>query len=438
MPDISEELETIAHEAKGRLVKEAIYNALVKINQEADRRPKAINGVPIDEVIIDTGWITDARIGELVPGELLKFSGSIGNGYLSSEDTYTARTSLIANDSGRVFIVTYSYDPTLPTAPEELINIGDEIEWELVRTISNASTQAKDSDAYMLQQEFPGAVIKGYVYDVTELPDPSTATVGDVWVINNIYSYATSFICQENNSTKTWVDTELLWQDVVGSKHFVITIWTAAVDSQAAIDVKFESSNPEIAIGIFAVYDRDDFSASTLPYKVSVPSTSGRTFMSTPNVRGTVARRSDLPETVTEGDYWIVEDTDSCYAGESGAWVYKGAAYDAQFDTRAYAGAEEGIRSGTAKIYVFNCYYPNPVERKPHFKMVDAGGSEMTGVAYPMGSGCPISAWYQSDGSSSFPNFKYETGTEDYVNLYDGSAMIYAIEIGSQLGGGST
>lgn len=79
VPDISEELSIIASEPKGSLVKQAIYDALQKINQEADRRPVAKLGIPIDEAIIDTGWVTNWVVGDIVPGILVPFDGEIRN-----------------------------------------------------------------------------------------------------------------------------------------------------------------------------------------------------------------------------------------------------------------------------------------------------------------------------------------------------------------------
>ena len=136
-----------------------------------------------------------------------------------------------------------------------------------------------------------------------------------------------------------------------------------------------------------------------------------------------------------------MSEVDNCYVGamdgDDRVWELMGTAYDAQYDTRAYAGATEGIRSNTAKIYIFNSASPNPSQAEPHFKLVNDGGSDMISVAYGLGGGSVMSAWYQSDGSSSFPVFKYENSTNEYANLCDGSCMIFVIEVGSQLGGGS-
>ena len=105
MPDISEELAIIANEPKGSAVKQAIYDALQKINQEADRRPVAKLGVPIDEAIVDTGWVTNWLIGEMIDGVIVKFDGSVISGGISGEH-YTARiNNYFVNGSGRAFVI---------------------------------------------------------------------------------------------------------------------------------------------------------------------------------------------------------------------------------------------------------------------------------------------------------------------------------------------
>ena len=59
MADISGYLDTIAHEPKGRLVKQAIYDALNAINQQAELRPPAKREITIGEVLGDTGYLLD-------------------------------------------------------------------------------------------------------------------------------------------------------------------------------------------------------------------------------------------------------------------------------------------------------------------------------------------------------------------------------------------
>ena len=129
MPDIDNELLIIANEPKGKLVKNAIYDALCKINYAADRRAPALNGVPIGEVVIDTGWIEGATIGRIGAGEVREFDGMISEGGISSGSTYSARVQMNVTDPGRVFLVAMQY---VDSEEPEITNISGDVEWALV------------------------------------------------------------------------------------------------------------------------------------------------------------------------------------------------------------------------------------------------------------------------------------------------------------------
>ena len=293
MPDISEYLDIIANETKGRLVKKAIHDALNVINEAADKRPVAISGVPIDEVLVDTGWITDWQIGVLENGAILKFDGDIDSSAMSGGVNYKSRAGILTTQPGRVFAVTVG-----ESAPQSLTNIEADVDWTLVRTITTDQwVETIRSDAYVLQATYPGATIKGFIYNELELPDPtdSSVRVNDVYVHNSVDALATAYICQEVNSTKTWVDANLMIQDLTVYQPQVMTVWTAVVESGTNIDVYFETTSEYMALGIFAIYDRPGFTASELPFKVSVPYATGRKFDASNHLKGKKATIADLP-----------------------------------------------------------------------------------------------------------------------------------------------
>ena len=130
MADIDKELEIIEHEKSGAMVKQAIHDAIDKLNQTANKRPTAKTGIPIDEVIIDTGWITDARIGELIAGEVLSFDGEVAEATEES-DVFTGSASLMLQEGGRAFFVTVDDGGTsisdIPTISDDA-----ELTWTLV------------------------------------------------------------------------------------------------------------------------------------------------------------------------------------------------------------------------------------------------------------------------------------------------------------------
>lgn len=439
MPDISQELEIIAHEPKGRLVKDAIHDALDKINQTANRRPTAKIGIPINEVIIDTGWISDYIIGRIGEGEIREFDGVVSEGALISGYTYSARAQLNVSDPARVFLVVLYNSTELP----ELTNIADDVEWSLVDTYG-LTTRSFDVNKSEFHALYPDAVLRGYVYSQSELPALSTADIDDVYVDN---AQRRLYICAESQSEKVWTEMFIPsgWLDetLLGP---VAAIWTATLSEDVSIDVKAEvvstRVDPDfISAGLFAVYDHGDFSATTLPYHISLFGYGTKAFDNElkQHFKGRVTAVSDLPEQqVYDGDIYYVSDEESCYTrytedGESG-WR-KTFLYDSYDDSVTETGDEDGIHPRTSRIFISAGYNVNSIQAWPHLSVDDLQETPLTPVAYPMAGGSHMSAWHQEHGSINYPVFKYCTGDENYINLYDGSVAMLVIEIGDTIGG---
>lgn len=442
MPDITTELGIIANEPKGRLVKQAIYDALLKINEAADLRPPALQGVPFGEVVIDTGWIEGSLVGRIGAGEIREFDGRISEGGVSSL-LYSARLQMAITDPGRVFLVAmeYSYSGT-----PVVTNLSDEIEWTaldpyLLETFSYDVNKSEFHSAH------PDAVLRGYVYSVSELPDPEDADVDDVYVDN---AHRKLFICKQTGSGKEWFDMYVPadWLNNPSGSGPTIHIWTAVIQSDASIDVKVEvdgsSVDPKhLSAGLFAIYDTGDFTASTLPYHISFidPGTKAIDGPLKQNFKGKVGTRADLPEQqASVGDIYYVEDTGFCYErylddDDEPSWRRK-YVYNSEDDSYTVTQDENGIHAQTSRIFLCAGYNPNPMQAIPHLTC-DQSRTSMTPVAYLMAGGSYLSAWHQEHGNVVYPIFDYCYGSEDYVNLYDGSVAVLVIEIGESLGGGA-
>ena len=447
MADISAELEVIQNERRGRLVKDAIHDALDKLNQTANRRPTALKGIPIGEAIIDTGWIDEALIGRIGAGEIREFDGVISEGGVSSS-IYSARARMDVSDPGRVFLVVMPYSRS---GTPELTNISGDVNWELI-DCQFLETYSYDADESGIHTTYPDATLKGYVYSRDELPSLDDVDVGDMYVDN---AHRKLCICDEVASEKVWDYRDDPAGQLNVSNIAAIYIWSAVINTDTTIDVRVDvdgtSMDPKhLSVGLFAIYNKDNFAADTLPYHVSVIDYGKKAFdtvsISEPvlkaHFKGKVAAVADLPSTlVIDGDIYYVTATDACYQrytedGESG-WSKMGNVYDSSEDSVTVTHDPDGIHAGTSRIFVCAGYNPNTNQGIPHLLYTDgASVGAMTPVAYSLAGGSYLSAWHQVHGDSSYPIFKPAIGVENYVNLYDGSVAVLVIEIGSSLEGG--
>lgn len=443
MPDITSELGIIANEPKGRLVKQAIYDALLKINEAADMRPPALQGVPIGEVVIDTGWIEGSLVGRIGAGEIREFDGKISEGGISSGSTYSARVQMNVTDPGRVFLVAMQY---VDSEEPEITNIAGDVEWELVGRYS-LKTYSYDVAKYEFQSTYPDATLKGYVYSSSELPDPDDADINDTYVDN---VHRTLYVCTEHVSGKEW--DELFgpadWLNDTRAGGPRIYIWSSTIQSDITVDVRIDvealSVDPEhLSAAMFAVYDKDGFNASSLPYHISLIDTGTKAFDNPlkQHFKGKVETRADLPEQqVSVGDIYYVEDPGFCYErylddDDEPSWRRK-YVYSSENDSYAVTHDDDGIHARTSRIFLCASYNPNPTQAIPHLTC-DQSRTSMTPVAYLMAGGSYLSAWHQEHGNVVYPIFDYCFGSEEYVNLYDGSVAVLVIEIGESLGGGA-
>lgn len=430
MPDISQELEIIAHEPKGRLVKDAIHDALDKINQTANRRPTAKIGIPINEVIIDTGWISEWAIGALIEGDLHRFDGIVDNqAYSVSGSENVLR--MFANHTGKAFIVaTSAWDSDNQIVPT--ISDTSGLEWHMERTFK-ISVMAYDKDNSELPQYVSDPTIRGYVYSADELPEADATTVGDVYVdnTNDITYYG-----KEENGVYSWgVITDPTPAGLcLKTRSDRVTVWSATLQEPIQIVANITDSGLYLASGLFVVYDTIDTAFSEYDCRVAVPNARGRGYWVYTYAQK-VETYDDLPEngpdTPSPKSLYYVSDNDTCYEYQDDGWVSLAwNVFDASVDSRTIVGPTEGIQVGTAKIYVISGYYENDSYINP-LELIDTGSmsEHMEPVVSAKAGGSKISAWFQEDGLSGYPWFKPSCGTEEYLNLRDRSLAIFEIEL---------
>ena len=431
MPDISEYLDIIANEPKGRLVKQAIHDALNVINAAADKRPVAMTGVPIDEVIIDTGWITDARIGELIAGEVLSLDGEVAE-TTEESDVFTGSAALLLQEGGRAFFVTVDDGGTsisdIPTISDDA-----ELTWTLVSDIT-VPVSKFSTDSTPIALLYPDANIRGFVYGEENLPDPTGYSVNDVIVDNIDYDGAGgyTYVCTNDGSVNEWTKIEeapmVLCND---DKQLHLHIWTAEVPTLASLTVTAELESEMasfMSVGLFVAY------GSNTNYNVCDINHSGRAYsISKNNFKGRVTGKSDLPETVTNGDLYYISSLDAVYKGIDGEWVRMSNVYESYIDSKVYSGDNDGLHPGTQRLFLFIGY--DPSVRSPHFDYVPGSSSTATARFYKStGNGTRLTAFHQcAPDGGNYPSFKPKEGNEKYFNLNDGSVAVVTIEIGGGL-----
>ena len=426
MADISAELEVIENERRGALVKQAIHDALDKLNQTANRRPTAKTGVPIGEVIIDTGWVEGSLVGSLIAGEIHTFDGVIENSaYEPSGAENTLR--LFANHDGKAYIVTTSEWRTegdiYPT-----ITDSSGLTWTLERSFKGQAN-AYDANNSDLSTYVTNPTIKGYVYDASELPEADANTVGDVYVdnVNHITYYGA-----EDNGVYSWgMITDPVPSGLChNARSDRICVWSATVTESADIVAVIADSGTYLSSAVFAVYNTSQNRFSEYDTHVAVPMQRGRGYWVS-TFAGKVATPADLPsEPTSELALFYVESNDSCYEYSDGDWINLAQnVFDGSIDSKTYAGAIEGITANTAKIFVTSAYYENQ-SYIPHLVLSDSSmASHVQQAVSTKAGGSKISAWFQESGLSTYPRFKPAMGTEDYLNLHDHSFVIFEIEL---------
>jgi hypothetical protein len=448
MPDISEELNIIASEPKGRLVKQAIYDALLKINQEADRRPVAKLGIPIDEAIIDTGWVTNWVVGDIVPGILVPFDGEIRN-FNTGDTTYTSYVgSIYANHTGKLILVSLTEWQDEPVEPT--IRDIDEYEWtkigryKLPLRIQNGKGNAIIRDAYPEITDFN---VKGYIQSPSELPgddELEQLEIGDIYVCipdDSLYMVVESYTTA---SHKWWEHVEEASAILTNTVDRMLCIWCCNITEprEVRVNASFpitgsadEDAYKNFAFGAFAVYDTPEASISTCTPSVRLINSNNVSVgvkRITDSYKGSVATYDSLPTTDVGNNYMyyvIDEDNYYVYKTSDNDWHLERTVYDANMDDIHNVPDVGTYQAGSKKLYI--CASLDPLEDM-HLVLEDNVSEDlrraMHGYYHISGSECALSVWGMEDGQLRYPRFRYQNGTEMYRVSCNGSLAIIPIE----------
>lgn len=454
MPDITQELQTIASDPRGHEVKKAIYDALSKINAAADIRPPAKREVPIGEAICDTGFITQFQIGEVELGQA-GFGADIQNGFWFMDDHtgYAASSvSVYAGTSGRVFAVIVDDGDTeydIPTITDES---DVALTWSQVTSFTATMSMYDGQDGSQIAEENPDKTftIKGILADDELLP--VEASDGDVYIRpaytdilhpnpRTIYAY-----CSVSGQLATWTNsTRDKFKRTVSKR---VTVWTAVVPSATPIKVVAEvltpNTNPPLTddipmtLGVFYASDSSTEVVSEMPYRVCLKDDNGfygvKKTSDTWTYQGTISVITDLPSTpVNQTDAYYYSGSDDYYVWDTtnSEWIvdqtmyYTGADYISE-------GCETGLSSGTRKIFVVASLVPFSNFKSAIYPPTKSGKRELQKAVCPTGESCMMSAWFQKSDSTSQPKLTYANGREQYRWICDGSVAIVPIEIGER------
>lgn len=432
--DISQELEIIDHEPKGRLVKDAIYQALNKLNIEANSRPTAKLGVPIDEVTIDTGWVTDWHVGEIIQGDVHKLDGKVVTSTIGTGDHYSARVNgVYVNHTGRAFVFAVVGDINATIENTDVSGVLNPT-WEHVNTVQLDLGECMILPYGKLPSNAPirlaldiDYTVRGYLDSASELP--ATGTEGDLYLIpeENSGTTYTNFYFYYNdawvNGYETYYDDANIY--LHGSVQMYLKVWSTPITEVGTLDVKVFSDTigSLMSAGCVAVYDSSTYSydVSTADYRVLAAIKAGIPDTKVRNV-------SDLPENASEGDTAYVYQQNDIYEYASG-WskTHQLQSRDAQRISLDYpynpvddhVGSSNlfGVSIQTVKIFV--CIGTWGAEDSVNF-LKNANPSEPGITSYTNGtvSPCTMSVWVQNGGLAYLPtSFEFDSSSEAYVKM---------------------
>ena len=440
MPNIDAELNIIANEPKGALVKQAIHDALAKINDAANIRPPAKREVPIGQMINDTGYLAYWEIGSITPGEY-GFQSDIRNSTVGSgEGNLAVSNSLYAANSGIAFVVAVN-DWDENDEPTITDSSGTTLSWTQLTSVKAEMSMYDGGEGSQVKTDHPDLdfTIKGIIHSHDELPTTGV-TDGDVYInpldttLNPprpVYWYSVS-----EGALAAWGS-----GTAAGFKRTVekrLTVWVAEIPSATAISVTVASYDSPVAIGAFCICDSPNNVVSDLPYRVCLIDSDGyhgvKAYDETLTYKGTVASVADLQNVTGEtGDTYYVTNAASSSPGnyynwDGSRWVADGTMY---LSARDYIGQNEtGVSEDTYKIFVCVSLVPTELFESPiNPTSADSGISK---AVCPTGESCVLSAWIQSASSTTKYPFNYMLGREYYRWVANGSVAILPLELGER------
>lgn len=360
MPDIERELDIIANEPKGAMVKQAIWDALNKINATADIRPYAKIDVPVGDPYIDTGFINEGIIGDFVVGEASTMIGQIRTARYVDPNYKAEITGLHTMSSGRAVLVCLGYwNDSSATIPTVSNSTGTALSWTRIGSYKVEFKIQNGEGNANIHSQYPAkdTSVKGLIEDQSGLPS-SGMSDGDIYICTSddtAYMY--------DGDTSEWIHpsgTSLtLLSNLIERR---LTVWTAEVESDSDMNVSVVDNNlgTEMSLGLFFVNDTGTFNPSEMDVRLCL--VDNNSFKGEKTItkaaytyKGVVATMEDLPADPEIGDRYYVTDTDRLYAYETidddTDWYWDGTVYDASTDSVAEK-HDTGFESNTKKIFV--------------------------------------------------------------------------------------
>lgn len=360
MPDINRELDIIANEPKGAMVKQAIWDALNKINATADVRPYAKIDVPVGDPYIDTGFINEGVIGDFVVGEASTMIGQIRTARYVDPNYKAEITGLHTMSSGRAVLVCLGYWNDSPaTIPTVSNSTGTSLSWTRIGSYKVEFKIQNGEGNANIHSQYPSksTSVKGLIEDQSGLPS-SGMSDGDIYICTSddtAYMY--------DGDTSEWIHPSgtslVLLSNLIERR---LTVWTAEVESDSDMNVSVVDNNlgTEMSIGLFFVNDTGTFNPSEMDVRLCLIDSDlfkgEKTITKAAYAyKGVVASMDDLPADPEIGDRYYVTSQDKLYAyvtvDDDTDWYWDGIVYDASTDSVAEK-PDTGFESNTKKIFV--------------------------------------------------------------------------------------
>lgn len=429
MANIDGYLDTIANEPKGRLVKEAIYEALKAINAQAEIRPPAKREVPIGQMICDTGFLTYWEIGDMSIGEL-GFSSDIRKS--TTHQTYrnmATSNTIFAGASGRMFVViVYDYDGSI--GPYVSVDSGSPVSgFERLGSYS-LNLHTKSGLGADPPVEVSPITTKGVVHAVDDLP--GNASDGDAYI----------FPEEEKDCIyldHAWYTYDFTFCALDYSKAKQVDVYTGVVTGPGGLSVSASFSEGPLTLGVFVAYDKSDETVSEMPVRVCLTDEQYgdfevKAYDETLTYKGSVDSVAELQNVTGEtGDTYYVTNVLSSIEGgfynwDGSRWVRDGTMY---LSARDYIDRREnGTSEGTYKFYI--CVSLDPVGNYTSHMSPSGSDSGIVKSVCATGDQCELSAWLQKSTASRKYPFDYMKGSEYYRWAANGSMAIIPLEIGER------
>ena len=457
MPDIDNELNTIANEPKGRLVKQAIYDALLKINAAADIRPPAKREVPIGDIVCDTGFVSQWVIGDVTVSEP-EYLADIQNGAeTSTPGVYqTVSDSVYATSSGLAFLVTENDWDESGTAPVVTDSSSVSLTWTQVASFESKMKIRDGGDGSIISEEdFVDAYhVKGIVRSYDELPE--SPQNGDVYICPSDPEYVAAWDARTYGNHIFWTYLSNYVTVIPPGSWFRyppfvferevsrrITVWAATVSQETGINVTVESSDGAATAGVFFIPDTESSTVSEMDYSIRLLDLGEfygvKEYDENATYKGEVENEVALAELGIgeEGDTYYVKNVDTFYK-----WYTSEGIFDIDpvmyytYSDYTEEGATAGLSDGTRKIFVVVSLVPFSNFGAPMSLMRGLHNADK--IVGSSGSPCTMSAWIQKPTDTSTV-FTYSLGGRElYYWAYNGSVAVIPIEIGGSIQNGNT